>query len=129
MVAHWYVSVVTFGLLLGSGEKHRGYVEKRYVISIKSLVFFGTLMYLIRYVRVCRVPNVPVDLNVPNILITHVCGTRDHINIEHAYSLPKWDSIHQEQKVATVFEHCCCFTPLVTTDGLTCQLFVRQFEH
>ena len=64
MVAHWYVSVVTFGLLLGSGEKHCGYVEKRYVISIKSLVFFGTLMYLIRYVRVFRVP---IDLNVPNV--------------------------------------------------------------
>ena len=32
------------------------------------------------------------------ILITHVCGSRDHINIEHAYSgysLPKRDSIHR----------------------------------
>ena len=32
------------------------------------------------------------------ILITHVCGSRDHINIEHAYSLyslPELDSIHQ----------------------------------
>ena len=34
--------------------------------------------------------------------------------IEHAYSgysLPKQDWIHWEQKVATVFEHCCRFTP------------------
>ena len=30
---------------IGSGEKHRRYVEKRYVISIKSLVFCGTLRY------------------------------------------------------------------------------------
>ena len=41
---------------MGSGEKHRRYVEKIYIISIKSLVIFGTLTYLIRYVRV------PVDL-------------------------------------------------------------------
>ena len=26
-------------------------------------------------------------------------------------SLPKRDSIHWEQKVAIVFEHCCGFTP------------------
>ena len=34
------------------------------------------------------------------ILITHVCGSRDHINIEHAYSgysLPKRDLIHRER--------------------------------
>ena len=45
--------------LLGSDEKHRRYVEKRYVICIKSLVFFGTLTYLLWYVRVFRVPNIP----------------------------------------------------------------------
>ena len=55
---------LTGSLLLGSGEKHRRYVEKRYVISIKSLVFFGTLTYLIMYVRV---PNIPVPYNVPDI--------------------------------------------------------------
>ena len=35
------------------------------------------------------------------ILITHVCESRDHINIEHAYSgysLPKRDSIHRVQR-------------------------------
>ena len=34
------------------------------------------------------------------ILITHVCGSRDHINIEHANSgnsLPKRDSIHRRR--------------------------------
>ena len=46
-------------LKLGSGEKHRRYVEKRYVISIKSLVFFGTLTYLIRDVRDIRDESCP----------------------------------------------------------------------
>ena len=32
--------------LTGSGEKYRRYVEKTYVISIKSLVFFTTLTHL-----------------------------------------------------------------------------------
>ena len=37
-------------LINGSGEKHRKYVEKRYVISIKSIVFFSTLTYVkVRY--------------------------------------------------------------------------------
>ena len=34
------------------------------------------------------------------ILMTHVCGSKYHINIEHAhsgYSLPKLDSIHRRR--------------------------------
>ena len=60
---------------LGSGEKHHKSVGFRDVISIKSLLFFRTLTYLIRYVRVPvdLVPNVPRgvkvyrDVNVPNV--------------------------------------------------------------
>ena len=37
--------------IFGSGEKSYKYVGFRYVISIKSLVFLGTLTYLIRDVR------------------------------------------------------------------------------
>ena len=44
----------------GTGEKHHKSVGFRDVISIKSLVFFRMLTYLLRYVRV------PVDL-VPNV--------------------------------------------------------------
>ena len=53
-----------FTIFNGPGEKNYIYVGIRDVFSIKSLVFFRTLMYLIRYIRVPvdLVPNVPVDL-------------------------------------------------------------------
>ena len=39
-------------------------------------------------------------LEASDIFITHVCGSRDHINIEHVhsgYSLPKRDLIHRDR--------------------------------
>ena len=56
-------SLLVKWLLFGSGEKHYFYVGFRYVISIKSLVFFGPLTYLIRYVR----DKVYRDINIPNV--------------------------------------------------------------
>ena len=74
-------------LFRGSGEKHRRYLEKRYVISIKFLVLFGTLMYLIRYVRVpvSKVPNVPNvrDANVPVDLANVSNVPRDVRNVSY----------------------------------------------
>ena len=63
------------------------------------------------------------------ILITHICGSRDHINIEHAYSgysLPKWDSIHRS-RASTVFEHCRVLYLQATMAGSAPRLFELQF--
>ena len=41
------------------------------------------------------------------LLISHVCGSRDHINIEHAYgwySLPKRDSILRPKECLLEFD-------------------------
>ena len=50
-------------LQIGGGEKRRRYVGFRYVIRVFLMVFFSTLTYLRRYVRVffivCRAHNVP----------------------------------------------------------------------
>ena len=73
------------------------------------VVTAGTVMWCLHLTRPCC-----VALGQVLIWVMSLDWLRSYINIEHAYSgysLPKRDSIHREQKVATVFEHCCCFTP------------------
>ena len=56
------------------------------------------------------------------ILITHVCGSGDHINIEHAhsgYSLPKQDSIHRRRVKSVIRPP---LYPQATTAGLMLKL-------
>ena len=63
------------------------------------------------------------------ILITHVCGSRDHINIEHAYSgysLPKRDSIHW-RRVKSVISS-TAKTPLLDILYFCYLIFYRQFS-
>ena len=58
---------------MGTGEKHHKSVGFRNVIRVFFLVFFRTLMSLIRYVSsICQGPNIPNVPNVPNLNVPNL---------------------------------------------------------